>query len=85
MEYFLSFGLVMGLAAGLSPGPLLTLVIAQSLQHRCFWMASNDSEVLRALSTRMPWGYMTALCWLDQCCYEAFALFDFQEFHFKNK
>lgn len=33
MEYFLSFGLVMGLTAGLSPGPLLTLVIAQSLQH----------------------------------------------------
>lgn len=33
MEYFLSFGLVMGLTAGLSPGPLLTLVIAQSLQY----------------------------------------------------
>lgn len=33
MGYFLSFGLVMGLTAGLSPGPLLTLVIAQSLQH----------------------------------------------------
>lgn len=33
MEYFLSFGLVMGLTAGLSPGPLLTLVIAESLQY----------------------------------------------------
>ena len=33
MEYFLSFGLVMGLASGLSPGPLLTLVITESLQH----------------------------------------------------
>ena len=33
MEYFLVFGLVMGFTAGLSPGPLLTLVITETLQH----------------------------------------------------
>lgn len=33
VEYFLSLGLLMGLVAGLTPGPLLTLVIAQSLQY----------------------------------------------------
>ncbi len=33
MLYYLSFGLVMGMTAGLSPGPLLTLVITETLQH----------------------------------------------------
>ncbi len=33
MIQFLSVGLVLGLSAGFSPGPLLTLVISQSLQH----------------------------------------------------
>lgn len=33
MEYYLSFGLVMGLTSGLAPGPLLTLVITESLQY----------------------------------------------------
>ncbi|MCL6417650.1 LysE family transporter [Aestuariirhabdus sp. Z084] len=33
MDYYLSFGLVMGLTAGLSPGPLLTLVVSETLQH----------------------------------------------------
>jgi len=31
--YYLSFGLILGLSAGLSPGPLITLVIAETLQH----------------------------------------------------
>jgi threonine/homoserine/homoserine lactone efflux protein len=30
---FLSLGLVLGLAAGLAPGPLLTLVLAEALRH----------------------------------------------------
>ena len=33
MLYYLTFGLVLGLTAGLSPGPLLTLVIAETLTH----------------------------------------------------
>ncbi len=33
MFAFLSAGLVLGLSAGFSPGPLLALVIAQSVQH----------------------------------------------------
>ena len=33
MFYYLTFGLVLGLTAGLSPGPLLTLVISETLQH----------------------------------------------------
>jgi threonine/homoserine/homoserine lactone efflux protein len=31
--YYLSFGLILGLSAGLSPGPLLTLVISETLRH----------------------------------------------------
>lgn len=33
MLHFLSIGLILGISAGLAPGPLLTLVIAESLQH----------------------------------------------------
>jgi len=33
MDYYLSFGLVMGLTAGLAPGPLLTLVVSETLQY----------------------------------------------------
>ena len=33
MDYYLSFGLVMGVTAGLAPGPLLTLVVSETLQH----------------------------------------------------
>ncbi len=33
MIYYLSFGLILGLTAGLSPGPLLTLVVSETLQH----------------------------------------------------
>lgn len=33
MPHFLSIGLILGISAGLAPGPLLTLVIAESLQH----------------------------------------------------
>ena len=33
MNYYLSFGLVMGLAAGLAPGPLLALVVSETLKH----------------------------------------------------
>ena len=33
MIYFLNMGIVLGLAAGLSPGPLLMLVISETLRH----------------------------------------------------
>jgi len=33
MLYFLTFGTVLGLSAGLAPGPLLTLVISETLRH----------------------------------------------------
>jgi threonine/homoserine/homoserine lactone efflux protein len=33
MDFFVSAGIVLGLSAGFSPGPLSTLVIAQALQH----------------------------------------------------
>ena len=33
MLYFLSFGIVIGLTAGFAPGPLQTLVIAETLRH----------------------------------------------------
>jgi len=33
MAYYLSFGLVMGMTAGLSSGTLLILVISETLQH----------------------------------------------------
>jgi len=33
MLYYLSLGVLLGLAAGFSPGPLLTLVIAETLEH----------------------------------------------------
>jgi len=33
MTEFLSFGVVLGLSAGIAPGPLLALVISETLQH----------------------------------------------------
>ncbi len=33
MLHFLTIGIVLGLSAGLAPGPLLTLVISETLQH----------------------------------------------------
>jgi threonine/homoserine/homoserine lactone efflux protein len=33
MIYFLTIGTILGLSAGLAPGPLLTLVISETLQH----------------------------------------------------
>ncbi len=33
MLYYLSFGMILGLAAGFAPGPLLTLVISETLRH----------------------------------------------------
>lgn len=33
MPYFLTIGAIMGLSAGFAPGPLLTLVISETLQH----------------------------------------------------
>lgn len=33
MTYYLTIGIILGLSAGFSPGPLLTLVISETLQH----------------------------------------------------
>lgn len=33
MSHFLFMGLVLGLSAGLAPGPLLTLVVSETLRH----------------------------------------------------
>ena len=33
MIHFLTIGIVLGLSAGLAPGPLLTLVVSETLQH----------------------------------------------------
>ncbi len=33
MEFFITTGIILGLSSGFAPGPLTTLVIAQSLQH----------------------------------------------------
>ncbi|MCU7930815.1 MAG: LysE family transporter [Candidatus Thiodiazotropha sp. (ex Codakia rugifera)] len=33
MVYYLSIGIVLGLSAGFAPGPLLTLVISETLEH----------------------------------------------------
>jgi len=33
MEYYLTMGAVLGLSAGFAPGPLLTLVISETLRH----------------------------------------------------
>ena len=33
MTHYLTMGIVLGLSAGFAPGPLLTLVIAETLQH----------------------------------------------------
>ena len=33
MVYYLSIGIILGLAAGFAPGPLLTLVISETLEH----------------------------------------------------
>ncbi len=33
MEHYLTFGIILGLSAGFAPGPLLTLVISETLRH----------------------------------------------------
>jgi len=33
MLHYLSIGILLGMSAGLTPGPLLTLVISETLQH----------------------------------------------------
>ncbi|MDM8547532.1 LysE family transporter [Candidatus Venteria ishoeyi] len=33
MFYYLTFGIILGLSAGFAPGPLLTLVISETLEH----------------------------------------------------
>lgn len=51
MIYYLSFGLALGLAAGFSPGPLLTLVITETLTHG---FSSGVRVALAPLITDFP-------------------------------
>jgi threonine/homoserine/homoserine lactone efflux protein len=51
MMHFLAIGIVLGLSAGLAPGPLLTLVIAETLQHD---VRSGVKVALAPLITDLP-------------------------------
>ena len=51
MTEFLILGLVLGLAAGVTPGPLLTLVLAQALRHGT---AAGVRVALAPLITDLP-------------------------------
>jgi threonine/homoserine/homoserine lactone efflux protein len=51
MMHFLAVGTLLGLSAGLAPGPLLTLVIAETLQHD---IRSGIKVALAPLITDLP-------------------------------
>ena len=51
MLYFLAIGLVLGLSAGLAPGPLLVLVISETLQHD---IKSGVKAALAPIVTDLP-------------------------------
>ncbi|HOP48217.1 MAG TPA: LysE family transporter [Desulfobacteraceae bacterium] len=51
MLYFLTFGTVLGLSAGLAPGPLLTLVISETIQHD---VKSGIKVALAPILTDLP-------------------------------
>ncbi len=51
MLYYLTFGLALGLAAGFSPGPLLTLVISETLTHG---LSSGIKVALAPIITDAP-------------------------------
>ena len=51
MMHFLTIGAALGLSAGLSPGPLLTLVISETLQHG---VKSGVKVALAPLVTDLP-------------------------------
>ena len=51
MLYYLTFGLALGMAAGFSPGPLLTLVISETLTHG---LSSGIKVALAPIITDAP-------------------------------
>ncbi len=51
MIYFLTIGTVLGLSAGFTPGPLLTLVISETLQHD---IKSGVKVALAPIITDLP-------------------------------
>jgi threonine/homoserine/homoserine lactone efflux protein len=51
MMYFLTVGAVLGLSAGFAPGPLLTLVISETLQHD---IKSGIKVALAPIITDLP-------------------------------
>jgi threonine/homoserine/homoserine lactone efflux protein len=51
MQHFLTIGAALGLSAGLAPGPLLTLVISETLQHG---VKSGVKVALAPLITDLP-------------------------------
>jgi len=51
MFYYLTFGLALGLAAGFSPGPLLTLVLSETLKHG---LSSGIKVALAPIITDAP-------------------------------
>lgn len=51
MSQYLIFGIVLGLSAGFSPGPLMTLVVAETLQHN---IRSGIKVALAPLVTDFP-------------------------------
>ncbi|MBP1610247.1 MAG: rane protein, LysE superfamily [Acidobacteria bacterium] len=58
MIYYLTVGTVLGLSAGLSPGPLLTLLISETLQHN---IQSGVRVALAPIITDLPIIMLTLL------------------------
>lgn len=58
MTEYLSIGILLGLSAGISPGPLLTLVISETLQHG---IKSGIKVALSPLFTDLPIILLTLL------------------------
>jgi hypothetical protein len=51
MIHFLTIGIILGLSAGFAPGPLLTLVISETLQHN---INSGVKVALAPIITDLP-------------------------------
>jgi len=51
MIHFLTIGIILGLSAGFAPGPLLTLVISETLQHD---IKSGVKVALAPIITDLP-------------------------------
>jgi len=58
MINYLTFGIVLGLSAGLAPGPLMTLVISETLQHN---IKSGLKVAIAPIITDFPIIFLTLL------------------------